>query len=150
MSPCMRVLKLATLIYRRRWGDAILVHKLINSKAVPDLLPLASQDSHTRGHNLQLFRHFSSKRQCAHFLTNRVVNLWNKLLPDTVAAQTTYSFKNHPDNEWSTKEWKYNWEELKSATSNYYNYILMTYKLICNHDIISNIFQMDSFSRTRD
>ena len=71
-------LKLPTLVYRRRWGDTILVHKLINSKAVPDLLPLASQDSHTRGHNLQLFRHFSSKQQHAQFLTNCVANLWNK------------------------------------------------------------------------
>ena len=37
-------LKLPTLVYRRRQGDAILVHKLIISKAVPDLLPLASQE----------------------------------------------------------------------------------------------------------
>ena len=110
-----------TLVYRRRWGDAILVHKLINTKAVPGLLPLASQDSRTRGHNLKLSVHFSSKRQRAHFLTNRVANLCNKLLPDTVAAQTTDSFKNHLDNEWSKKEWKYNWEALESesATSNH-------------------------------
>ena len=44
-------LKLPTLLYRRRWGDAILVHKLINTKTVPGLLPLGSQDSCTRGHN---------------------------------------------------------------------------------------------------
>ena len=75
--------KLPTLVYRRRWGDAILVHKLINSKAIPDLLRLESRDSCTRGHNLQLSRHFSSKQQCTHFLTNCVANLWNKLLPDT-------------------------------------------------------------------
>ena len=66
-------------------------------------LPLASQDSRTRGHKLKFSRHFSSKGQCAHFLTNRVANLWNKLLRDTVAAQTTDSFKNHLDNEWSKK-----------------------------------------------
>jgi len=112
-------LKLPTLVYRRRRGDAILVHKLINTKAVPGLLPLASQDYFTRGHNLKLSRHFSSKRQCAHFLTNRVANLWNKLLPDTIAVQTTDIFKNHLDNEWSKKEWKHNWEALKSATSNH-------------------------------
>ena len=64
-------LKLPTLVYRRRWGDAILVHKLINSKA----LPLASQDSCTRGHNLKLSRHFSSKWEHAQFLTNCVANL---------------------------------------------------------------------------
>ena len=93
-------LKLPTLVYRRRWGDAILVHKLINSKA----LPLASQDSCIRGHNLKLSRHFSSKLEHAHFLTNCVANLWNKLLPDTIAAQTTDSFKNHLDNKWSKKE----------------------------------------------
>ena len=33
-------LKLPTLVYRRRWGDAILVHKLINSKKLPNLLLL--------------------------------------------------------------------------------------------------------------
>ena len=65
-------LKLPTLVHRRRQGDAILVHKLINTKAVPGLLPLGSQDSHTRGHNLKLSRHFSSKWQHAHFLTSRV------------------------------------------------------------------------------
>ena len=83
--PCK--LKLPTLVYRRRQGDAILVHKLINTKEVPGLLPVASQDSCTRGHNFKLSRHFSSKQQHAHFLTN----LWNKLLPDTIAAQTTDS-----------------------------------------------------------
>ena len=114
--PCK--LKLSTLVYRRRQSDAILVHKLINSKALPDLLPLVPQDSCTRGHNLQLSRHFSSKQQHTHILTIYVANLWNKLLPDTIAAQTTDSFKNHLDNKWSTKEWKYNWEALKSATSN--------------------------------
>ena len=72
-----------------------------------------SQDSRTRGHNLQLSRHFSSKRQRAHFLTNRVANLWDKLMPDTLAVQTTDSFKNCLDNEWSKKELKYNWEALR-------------------------------------
>ena len=76
-------LKLTTLVYRRRWDDAILLHKLINSKALPDLLPLASQDSCTRGHNLQLSRYFSSKWQHAHSLTNSVTKLWIKLLLDT-------------------------------------------------------------------
>jgi len=79
-------LKLPSLVYRRRQGDAVLICKLINSKALPDLLPLASQDSHTRGHNLQLSRHFPSKQQHAHFLTDCVANLWNKLLPYTIAA----------------------------------------------------------------
>ena len=110
--------KLPTLVYRRRWGDANLVHKLINTKAVPGLLPLASQDSRNRGHNLKLSRHFSSKPQRAHFLTNRVANLWNKLLPDTVAAQTTDSTKNYIENEWSKQEWKYNWEALESESAN--------------------------------
>ena len=86
-------LKLPTLAYRRRWGDAILVHKLINSKALPDLLPLASQDFCARGHNLQLSRHYSSNQQQTNFLTNHVANLWNKLLPNIIASQTTNSFK---------------------------------------------------------
>ena len=118
-------LKLSTLVCRRRQGDAILVHKLINSKVLPDLLPLASQDSCTRGHNLQLFRHFSTKLQYTHFLTNGVANLWNKLLPDTIAAHTTDSFKNHLDNKWSAKGCKYNWEALKSATSNHYSNVFI-------------------------
>jgi len=69
----------STLVYRRRWGDAILVHKFIKLKALPDILPLVSQDSCTRGHNLQLSRHFSSKQQHTHFLASHVANLWNKL-----------------------------------------------------------------------
>ena len=70
-----------------------------------------------------------------HFLTNRVANLQNKLLPDTIATKSTNSFKNHLDNEWSTKEWKYNWESNQQHQTTSQVYIFNYVSCIINSEV---------------
>ena len=123
-------LKLPTLVYRRRRGNAILVNKLINSKAVPGLLPLASQDSCTRKHKSRLSRHFSSKQQCTHFLTTVLPTSGTNycqipLLPKPQTALRTILTTNGKKKNGSITGKHSNWNQQHQTTSQVYgsNYV---------------------------
>lgn len=53
----------------------------------------------TRGHKYKITKKFCTNLS-AHFFTNRVVNIWNNLPHQIVAAETLNSFKNALDKHW--------------------------------------------------
>ena len=98
-------LKLPTLEYRRLRADLMLIykysHNLINldpsthcTKCPTNQSMLAPTSSTiTRGHKFkyQIHHHQGIRHR---FLTTRSLNIWNKLQPDTVNANTVNTFKN--------------------------------------------------------
>ena len=85
---------LTTLEKRRSRGDLIEAYKIITGKE--DLTPAMFFEQppiqSTRGHRFKLFKKQEKTLKKA-FFSSRVVNIWNDLDDDTVASETTTSFK---------------------------------------------------------
>jgi len=69
-----------------------------------------SLESRTRRNSLTIVN-----RRCRHDLRkysfcNRIINVWNSLPEDIVAAPSVNSFKNRLDKRWFSREFKYNWQ----------------------------------------
>ena len=90
------VLQLHSLEYHRISNDLVLRYKSLNGKLDTDLsyvLKLNS-NSRTRGHAFKLHKLQYNLDSANYYFTNRVVNLWNNLPENVVAATTVSIFKN--------------------------------------------------------
>ena len=108
----LRCLNLPTLTYRRHRGDMIQVYKYLHNCYSVDqnsMLPLAERFI-TRGHSLKLEKTRSKLNVRAHFFTQRVVNIWNRLSKETIEAPTVNSFKGRLDSEWQNKECRFDYK----------------------------------------
>ena len=113
----LKKLKLPTLTYRRKRGDAILTHKLLENGVTPGLFN-KSLSSHTRGHTKKLQQQRSSRRERSNFFSTRAVPLWNSLSEETVQSKTVDNFKKAIDRDWAAMEWKLHWEASGSTQRN--------------------------------
>ena len=95
----LKVLHLATLVYRRLRGDLINVYKYMNQFC--DVKPITKEDPDDtrRGHSskLQNDTHCRTDRRL-YFFSNRVIDWWNKIPQETIDAPSIDAFKNRPDN----------------------------------------------------
>ena len=106
----LKYLDLPSLRFRRVRGDMINVYKYVHEVYKVDsshLLPL-NDTNRTRGHPFKLKATNCKSRERLHFFTQRVINKWNNLSPDTVCAISVDAFKNKLDNEWKDREGKHN------------------------------------------
>jgi hypothetical protein len=96
-----RLLKLGLfpLEYRRHRGDLIYTWKIINGKLGEDLLNYFQliTNSNTRGHPFKLYKHRRFHLNPMITLSTRVVNAWNGLPAEVVAAKTEKEFKKKLD-----------------------------------------------------
>ena len=100
----LRELKLPSLVHRRRRGDMIQMHKIINDTVdVEKALFVNHQESVTRGHNLKLRKTKATKLPRIHAFSNRVIDDWNELPAKAVNAPTTNSFKVELDRQWEDR-----------------------------------------------
>ena len=97
----LRELKLPSLLHRRRRGDMIQMHKIINYVVDVDRkLFVNAQEPVTRGHNLKLRKQKATILPRIRVFSNRVIDEWNKLPSKVVNASTTISFKAELDKHW--------------------------------------------------
>ena len=91
---------LPSLEFRRVRGDLIEVFKILHNMYDPcttsSLFTMATYDK-TRGHSLKLNKPNFETNRFRMFFTNRVINLWNNLSPETIDAKSVNTFKNHID-----------------------------------------------------
>ena len=97
----LRILKLPSLVYRRRRGDMIYAYKLITGK-----LDLKRDDffkmTHlsTRGHRYKIFKQHARKLPRINSFANRIVNDWNALPSEVVESPSINTFKKKLDEYW--------------------------------------------------
>ena len=91
----LKELGLWTLEERRNRADLIETFKILNglSGIVANTLFEISVDSRTRGHSLKLSKNRCNSDLRKYFFSERVINRWNKLKQQSVAAKTINIFK---------------------------------------------------------
>ena len=105
----LRKIDLPSLVYRRTRGDMIEVYKYTHGfySMNFDLLNIA-QNINTRVHKLKLLKKSCKANARQNYVSNRVVNTWNKIPSSIVNVPSLNSFKAMLDNLW--KEYKYSVE----------------------------------------
>ena len=116
-SSRLKRLKLPTLVYRRKRGDIIMMHKLLNYNSPLNKLFQLDQSARTRGHSRKLYQKRAATRLRNNFFTYRIVSLWNPLTKKAVTTPSTAAFKRAVDGEWSSKPWRTEWDAV--VTSNH-------------------------------
>ena len=99
-SERLRKLNLTTLSCRRARGDMLETVKYMKGQYNTALILHLDTRTHgttTRGHQLKLEKGRSRLDVRKHFVTQRVVNLWNSLPENVVSAPTVNAFKNQID-----------------------------------------------------
>ena len=102
-----------SLRYRRLRGDLIEVFKFDQQQHgyLKGLLEF-NKENRSRGHNFRLIVKHSRTRLRQSFFGRRVVEPWNKLPIDVVAAESLASFKSRLDKHFTDKGlvYKYFWD----------------------------------------
>jgi hypothetical protein len=107
----LRQLSLPSLYFRRRRADMIQTFKLMHGldiatdscrcRLCPEKILLRrSENPHTRGHNLKLYKQ-EARGVRSRFFAARVVDDWNSLSEDTVNATTVNGFKAGLRRDWA-------------------------------------------------
>lgn len=98
----LRVLRLPSLLYRRRRGNMIEVWKRLHNK-YDDKYPWLKLDPNQglRYHSLKLYKRQVDHRLKKKAFSFRTVKDWNSLTEEVVTAKTVNSFKNRLDHLWS-------------------------------------------------
>lgn len=111
LSYCDRLkrLNLTTLYYRRLRMDMLQVYRIINGidKINKDTY-FSFNNRPSRNNSLKLIKPRAQTSIQQHSFSHRIVNLWNELPDEVVLAESVNSFKNHIEEAWKHKEWKYN------------------------------------------
>ncbi len=99
----LQILGIPSLYYRRARGDIIEAFKYIHGiyKVDPCPLTLDTKPAATRGHSLKLKKERCKKTSTQKFFRHRVVDLWNSLPEEIVAAPSLNALKNRLDKHWS-------------------------------------------------
>ena len=101
----LQILKLPSLVYRRRRGDMILVYKIVNSVYRMEINKFYSRShNRTRGHQFKFEKKKATIHQRINAFSVRTVNDWNSLPEDVVEAPSVNSFKSRLDKHWENRE----------------------------------------------
>ena len=98
----LKILKLPSLVYRRKRGDMIWMYKIINGLVRVDAAKLftPAKLTHIRGHSQRVFKRHAVKITRSNSFSQRIVNDWNNLSNFVVEAPTLNTFKNRLDIYW--------------------------------------------------
>ncbi|CAH2243228.1 jg14526 [Pararge aegeria aegeria] len=102
-------LGLSTLKSRRERGDLIETYKILNKYYnIPNFEEIFSKKSNPRlrSYGLKLEYQQASSNPSKHFISNRVIQMWNALPEDVVTAESLNQFKNRLDKHQKDKERK--------------------------------------------
>ena len=107
----LKFMGLPTLVYRRVWGDMIMVFNILNvyEEGVGPKLDLKNK-SITRSHGRSLVKGIFKTNWKKYGFCNRVVNVWNGLPDDVVISSDVNEFKNKLDKHWVNVDFKYDWK----------------------------------------
>ena len=105
----LTLLKLPTLVYRRKRGDVIATRKLLENDLLSHVFSLSFPTT-TRGHTKKLQAPRCIKQERQQFFSVRSVPLWNSLSEATVQSKTLDAFKKGVDQDWANAEWRLNWD----------------------------------------
>ena len=99
----LRALCLPSLQYRRRRGDVILIHQVMNGRVDINKQKFFQDppSTVTRGHSLKIAKPQAQSRVRRNFWSVRAVNDWNRLPESVVSSATTNLFKNRLDEHWA-------------------------------------------------
>ena len=98
----LRALDLPSMEYRRLRGDVIETYKYLSGLYDVEHVPMrivstSNQSLTTRGHSMKLTKPRFKKSVRQHYLSNRIVNLWNSLPEEVVSARTLHTLKQRLD-----------------------------------------------------
>ena len=103
----LKKLNLPSLKHRRRRGDMISMYKLMTRKVNLDWKEYFTlSENNTRGHHLKVKKKKATKNTTLNVFSNRVVNDWNNLPREVIAANSTNAFKNQLDKFWMNDMFK--------------------------------------------
>ena len=100
----LRLLQLPSLQHRRKRGDMIETYKYITGKYSTKKPEWTINNNQNRGNSYKLSKGRPTQKTRVNFLTNRVINDWNKLPVNVVRAETLNQFKNRLDKHWKNNE----------------------------------------------
>ena len=103
----LRALNLPSMYYRRMRGDMIMAYQILTGclrVRVADLLQLDTSDR-TRGHHLKLKKRRVNSHLRQTSFCHRIVDSWNSLPADVVAAPSLNTFKNRLDKLWANRKY---------------------------------------------
>jgi len=103
----LRRLRLPTLEHRRKRGDMIQLFKIVKGfdRIDPNRLFKFNVDGRTRGHSFKIVKPLAKKSARSNFFSVRVINAWNDLPADVVAADSVNIFKSKLDSYWGGIEY---------------------------------------------
>ena len=102
----LKVLKLPSLMYRRRWRDMLETYKIITNKANVDKSHFFEFSiTPTRGHQYKLRRMKSTKLARIQSFSQREVMDRNSLPKEVVRARTVDEFKAKLDEHWKEEQY---------------------------------------------
>ena len=97
----LQILKLPSLVYRRRRGDMILVYKIVNGVYRMEIDKLYTRSiNRTRGHQFKFDKKKATIHQRINVFSVRTINDWNSLPVNVVDAPSVNSFKSRLDKHW--------------------------------------------------
>ena len=99
----LQILRLPSLLYRRRRGDMILMYQLMTGQLGLHREEFFSEPTtaSTRGHELKVAKPRAHSRVRRNHFSVRTVNDWNSLPSHVVSSETTNKFKNSLDEFWT-------------------------------------------------
>ena len=101
----LRHLQLPSLLHRRRRGDVIFGYKLFTGKIGMEKDDIFSPSlAAVRGHEYRVIRRKATKLCRINTFSNRIIDNWNALPKEIVAAESTDSFKNSIDKHWKEEQ----------------------------------------------
>jgi hypothetical protein len=102
----LRKLQMPTLKYRRHRGDTIETFKImpgIYDKEVTDGMLELDENTRTRGHEKKLKKMHCKLNICKYSFANRIIDTWNSLPNEVIAAKTVKQFEISLDKHWEVK-----------------------------------------------
>jgi ribonuclease P/MRP protein subunit RPP40 len=103
----LKMLKLPSLMYRRRRGDMLETFNIITDKVNVNKDAIFKFNvMPTRGHQYKVFKPISTKFVRTQCFSHRVINDWNSLPQEVVSAQTVNEFKTKLDKCWKEHQYK--------------------------------------------
>ena len=99
----LQLLKLPTLLYRRKRGNMIQMFKIVKGFVRVDTKKLfkTTQDSRTRGHQYKIYKEHAVRLARKNNFTQKIINDWNSLPKDVVNALSINVFKKRLDEYWT-------------------------------------------------
>ena len=102
----LKTLGLPTLQYRRLRADMVGVYRVLNDIDSVDKKKrlFHIKESNTRGHSLKIFKARCRTNIRKYSFSQRVVSVWNSLLPNVINVQNVNSFKHELNKFWYNKQ----------------------------------------------